>query len=801
MWNLLLDLRFGTRMLFKSPVLSVVAAVSLALGIAANTITFSVVNGFLFEPYPYEDQDGLAIVWQVNRTDADDASMTFADYLDFRERSVSFSELSAYRIAPANLTGADEPKQVQLARMVGATFPMLGAETLLGRSFRQEEADSDAPVAVLDYGFFQSQFAGDASVLGKELTLDGESVTVVGVMPETFDLMPANVDVYRPTEFASELENRSTRGLIVMGRLAPDTSLDEADAEVKTIALQLEREYADTNEGYSARAVSLREMFPGPTDSRLVIVLSVVAFFVLLIACANVANLLLARAELRQGEVALRTALGAARARIVRQLLTESVLLALTGGVLGTLLSFYSIPAIASTMPAELPHAFLPRLNGQVLAYTVLVSVIAGLAFGIAPAVHSFSKNLRASLGDSARSGGASRARHRLRNAFAVSQIAISLAMLLSGGSLARIFDRLIHADHGFEVEGLVTAELNLSPDQYANDSELVGFYRQLLPRIREIPGVASVASMTSLPRSRRTSFTQFTVEGQDPVPANERPSVIYQTVNVGYFDALGVGILQGRGFDDSDHEASRNVAVISETLAGRFFGDSSPLGERLVLFDEPREIVGVSVDVFQPRMPERGGSMVPLVYLPWEQQPDRRLSIALRSSGDPQRLQTELREAVYSVRPEQPLGTIQTLRDHIDLELSGPKVISQVLTLFGVIALILSAMGVYGVMAHSVGQRTREIGIRMAMGATRASVVGLITGSGIRLALLGLFCGAPIAWAVMRGIASTFEGFPGLSLSLTAGIVGLLFGVSMLATYLPAWRASKIAPTEALNQ
>ena len=394
MTDFIQDIRYGLRMMVKAPVVMAVAAVSLAVGIAANTVTFSVANGFFFKPFPYAEQDRLVVVYENHQKNLDDEGASPANYLDWRERSTVFEELIAYEIVRANLTGGDEPERVRLVNTSPETFGMMGRQPFIGRDFDTDEG-AHGGVVMLSFPFWQRYFGEEASILGDEITVDGVSHTVIGVMPEDFDFIPANVDVYRPTDWTDSRDDRDGRSLLVMGRLVEGRGIEEAQAELEAVASQLETEYPDVNAGYGVHAIPLRELFPGPTDTMLMYILMTVAGFVLLIACANIANLLLARAEGRQREIAVRTAMGAGRARILRQLLTESVLLAIVGGALGTLLSIYGVRGVAAGMPAELPRSFMPVLDATVLMYTLAISMLAGIVFGIAPALHSFAGDLR----------------------------------------------------------------------------------------------------------------------------------------------------------------------------------------------------------------------------------------------------------------------------------------------------------------------------------------------------------------------------------------------------------------------
>jgi putative ABC transport system permease protein len=800
MYDFLQDVRYGIRMLAKSPVLVAVAAVSLAMGIVANTTTFAVANGFLFAPWPFEDQDELMLVWEIHQKDDDEQAVSPGNFLDYRERTTVFEDLVAYDIVPANLTGGEEPERVRLVPTSPKTFPLLGREPVLGRDFEEGEGVAgQGSVVILSHPFWKRYFGQDRAVLGRTVTLDGKPFTVVGVMPEDFDFLPADVDIFRPTSWADRREDRE-RTLLLIGRLKPGRSREEAQAEVETISAQLAKEHPETNEGYHARVMGMRDYFPGPTDTWLMYILLTVAGFVLLIACANIANLLLARAESRQREVAVRTALGAGRSRILRQLLTESVLLALLGGVLGTVLSVYTIRWVSESMPAMLPRSFMPELDAAVLLYTLALSMLAGIVFGVAPALHTFG-DLREALGENSRGGTTTRKRNRLRSAFVVTELAAALALLIGAGALLNIFQKFVMANPGFEVKGVLTAQLTASENRHPDNADLRIFYREVIRRLGETPGIESVAAMAQLPRSRAESRTKFTIDGRPTPRYNEEPETGWQSVNAAYFEALGVPVLSGRSIAGADLEDSAPVAVVNESFVETFFPEEDPIGKGLTVMGKSRRIVGVSKNIYQTRMPERGAKIGPVLYLPMEQEPVRSMSFAMRVRGEPTSFASGVRAAVWAVDPEQPVSAVQPLTDHIATELAGPNILLIVLSVFGSMALLLSAIGVYGVMAHGVAQKTREIGIRMALGAGATDVVRLVTFQGLRLLALGFVLGAPFAFALTRAVRAAFSSSVSVaSPELVLAVTAVLAFVAALATYLPARRASRLQPVRALS-
>ncbi|MEJ2203015.1 MAG: ABC transporter permease [Gemmatimonadota bacterium] len=804
MGTLVQDLRFGLRMLARAPVVATVAALSLALGIAANAGIFAILSAFMLEPLPYHDQDGLVILREGRRGESIDmfGGVSMANFRDYEQAAASMTSATAYTVEVANLTGVDVPEQLQVVPATPDLFDVLGVQPALGRGFRPEEgAEGLGNVLVLEHDFWQRRFQGDRDVLGRTLTLDGATYTVVGVMPESFDMIPANIDVFRPTDFEELRDNRTSRGFVVFGRLAPGATPDQVQRELDGVFTRIADEHPDTYRGWTLEVMGARDFFPGPTDTKLVMILTAVAFFGLLIACANVANLLLARAEERQKEVAVRTALGAGRYRILRQLLTESVTLGLVAGLIGFALSTVMIRWIQGAMPPELPSAMTPRLDPTVLLATVAVSVVAGIAFGIAPALQSARANLRESLGEGSRGGTVGRARKRLRNVFVVGEFAVALALLTGAGFLVEIFNDLTEAYPGFTQEGLLTFSLQVSEDRFPEEDDLVVYQNQLLESLKDVPGVDGVALMSSLPRGRGNPSTRYTVEGRPVAEDSEQPTAGIQSVNPDYFETLEIPLLQGRAFEVADGGNAQPVAIVSQAFVDREFPDGDALARSINVRGETRVIVGVAGDIVQQRIALEG-DLGEAIYVPVAQVPLRIPSFALRAAGDPAALAGDVRQAVWGVNPDQPLAQVRTLEDHVAESLAGPRALSLFLTCMGVIALLLAAMGIYGVMAHTVAQQRREIGIRMALGAGRGKVVGMITRSGLALAGVGMLLGLPLSYLMYRGGVSALNLFEGsLGFSYALGVTAALALVAILSTFLPARRASRVAPVAALTE
>jgi putative ABC transport system permease protein len=588
---------------------------------------------------------------------------------------------------------------------------------------------------------------------------------------------------------------------VALGRLTAGATPERAREELLGVSTRLAAEHPDANRGFEASVQPIRDFFPGPTDQKLVMILTAVTLFGLLIACANVANLLLGRAEARQKEVAVRTALGAGRHRILRQLLTESVALAVAAGGVGVLLAVSVVRWLEGMMPAELPRAMIPELDPEVLVATLAVSVLAGIAFGLAPALHAARPDLRGALGDGSRGGTAGRSRKRLRNGFVVGEFAVALALLTGAAFLMQAFAELTRTDPGFRQDGLLTLSLGVSEDRYAEDADVVVYQDALLASLAAVPGVEGVAAMSTLPRGRSHPTASYTIEGREPPDAAEPPTAALQAVNADYFRTLEIDLLRGRGIEPSDRPETLPVAVVSQAFVDRELPAEDPLGRIVTVAGRERTIVGVVEDIIQERIPVAGESGE-AIYLPLAQHPRRSLSFALRAAGDPGALAGDVRRAVWAVNPDQPVAQVRTLDDHVAESLTGPRALSWFVSAMGVIALLLAALGIYGVMSHAVQQQRKEIGIRMALGAGRGSVVGMVTRSGLGLAGVGMLLGLPLAWLMYRAVVSALGVFgsrpdPGWAVAVTVAL-GL---VALVSTWLPARRASGVQPVVALGE
>ncbi len=802
MHTLLQDMRYGLRMLVKTPIVTIVAAFSLALGIAGATAMFALASSFFFEPLPFGDQDGLVMVSELRRGEplenADGVSA--ANLRDLQAAATTTATIAAYTIEDVNLTGLEQPEQIRVVTGTPNIFEALQVPIPRGRSFRAEEGvPGNRGVLVLTHPYWRQRFEEDPGVLGRIVHIDGAAHTIIGVTGPDFEMVPADVQAFRPSDF-TEQTNRARRMLFAFGRLRPGATVAQAATDLSATYTRLETEYPDANRNRVLTVRQAREWFPGPTDTRLVLVLVVVALFGFAIACTNVANLLLGRAEARIREMAVRTALGAGRGRVLRQLLTESVLLALTGGAIGTLFSVYVIRGLRTAMPAEMPRAFWPVLDVPTLAVTVLVVMVAGVLFGLAPALHATGGGLRESLGEGARGGTAGRRRKRLRSAFVITEVAVALALLTGAAYLIKAMDVLVRTDPGFDPAGLITFELNLPEHRYPEAADLARFAADAERTLAAIPGVQGVAIMSSLPRSRGNPASAFHIEGAPEVDPAERPVTGWQSVSPEYFSTIGVSLRSGRLLEAADRADTQPVAVVNRAFAARYLPDGDVPGSRIEIMGTSREIVGVVSDIVQSRIPS-GGMVEPALYLPASQQPRRNPRFALRTAGDLATIAPAIRQAIATVDPEQPIALLRSLDEHTDESLAGPRVIGMFVLALGILAMILASIGIYGVMAQDVSQATREIGIRMAVGAKSSQVVAMVTRRGLAMTGIGLLAGVPLALLIYRGVVAAIGLFEvSLAPDYALAAAGLLVGVAALACWLPARRAAHVEPVRALH-
>ena len=800
------DVRFGVRTLVKSPAFTVVAVIALALGIGANSAIFSVVNAVLLRPLPYKDSDRLFMVWEKGDAEAFPLnSVSAANFMDWREQNHVFEGVAAVGRASFNLTGVGEPEMVEGRRVSANLFRLLGVEPQLGRAFLPEE---DAPgagrVVILSHGLWRRHFGSQPGIAGKALTLNCQSYTVVGVMPQDFQFPSRQDEMWVPMAFSSEeAANRGNNTYEVVGRMKPGVSLVQAQAEMNTLAARLRQQYPDVVKSDATVIVSLHEQVVGDIKQALLVLLGAVGF-VLLVACANVANLLLARAAGRQKEIALRVALGAGRLRLVRQFLTESMLLALLGGAAGLLLSLWGLSLLKAFMPENISQVGEIALDARVLGFTLLVSLLTGLVFGLAPFAQASRLNLNEILKDGGRGTASGRGGNRLRGGLVVAEVAVSLILLVGAGLLINSFLRLRNSDPGYRSDNLLTMTVVLPEQKYPEPAQRAAFFAELIERVKALPGVRSAAVTDWLPLTMTGGSFGVSVDGRpDPGP-DQRPDVVTRVVSPEYFGTMGIRLLRGRQFNErQDRADAAPVVVISETTARRLWPGEDALGKRIKPggLDSPdpwMEVVGVVNDVRQFDLATEPRLQMYLPYVQFEWFVPRQLVI--KTDVEPSSLAAAVRGAVWGVDKEQPVSDIRTMEEVLSESIARQRFSTMLLGIFAAVALALAAVGIYGVMSYAVANRTREIGIRMALGAQAGSVLRLIVAQGLKLVSAGVLLGLVGSLLLTRLMSSLLFGVSPTDPLTLVTISLLLVVVALLASYIPARRAAKVDPLIAIR-
>ncbi|HEV7904513.1 MAG TPA: ABC transporter permease [Pyrinomonadaceae bacterium] len=812
------DLRYGARMLWKNPGFTVVVVLALALGIGANTAIFSVVNAVLLRPLPFEQPEQLVLVWETHpfgrQLGYTHLPGSTANFTDLKQRSDVFSELAALDSWNTVLTGNNEPERLTGVKVSANLFTLLRMNPAQGRGF---VADEDRPgnnrVVVVSHGLWQRRFGGDPSLVNKTLTLDGETYTVIGIMPEHASFpqnmgLPAYFDFEQKTDLWTpialtdeETKNRGSHHIGVVGRLKPGVGIEQAQAQLSNIMSALEQEYPDDNKEWGMAVVSLHEQVVGKSRGAILILLGAVGF-VLLIACANVANLLLARAASRQRELAIRTALGASRGRIMRQLLTESVLLALLGGVLGVWLAMWGVDLLIALSPGTIPRTAEIGIDNRVLGYTLLISLVTGVVFGLLPALQSSKPALNEMLKEGGRSGGGSPRRERARRLLVVSEVALALVLLISAGLLLKSFLRLQNVKPGFAPEGVLTAEIGLQEQKYKDERRIADFYRQTIARVKTLPGVESVGAVSHLPLSGAEEIDGFTIEGRETLAAGLVQSADFRVIAPEYFQSLGIPLIRGRHFNEQDRADSTPVMIVDETFARRFFPGEDPLGKRINEQGSrwPHSFFTVVGIVGGVKHSQLNGEARPTMYLSYEQSGWTSLTLTVRAAGDPNMLAAAVRREVLAVDKDQPVTKIAPMSEVFSKAVAPQRFNALLLNLFAAVAMILAVVGIYGVIAYTVAQRSHEMGIRIALGATRRDILRLVVGQAMLTTLLGVALGLAGAFALTRLMSSLLYEVSATDPAIFAGVALLLALVALLASYLPARRATKVDPMVALR-
>jgi putative ABC transport system permease protein len=784
-------------MLLRSPGFALVAVLMLALGIGSNTVIYSLADGILFRPLPFPEPDRLVAVAQAKPSRGwRQNPLSYPNFHDWRAGSRSVA-LAAYAENAFNLAGGERPEHVSGASVSASLFEVIGISPRLGRGLLPEEdREGGRAVVVLSDSLWRSHFRADPSILGKTVRLDGEPRTVVGVMPPGFDF-PTQTQLWVPLAL-SPTQGRGSNYLQVVGRLHPGASHQQAEAELNTVARQLEQEYPASNSGWRAEVIGFREAGVGNGRIALYLMMGAVGF-VLLIACANLANLLLARGAVRQREIAVRAALGAGRGRIVRQLLSESVLLGLLGGALGVLLAFWGVAALRATFPPSIPSWVAPVIDARVLFFTTVMAVGTALVFGVVPALRAARTDVQTTLRSAGRGSGGTPERGRLRNALVVGQIALSLVLLVGATLLIRSFLQLQSVEPGFQREGVVAARLALSGPEYPGKPARIAFWNQLVDRVQAIPSVQAVGAVSTVPL--RGSYTAgVAVEGKD-VPPGDEPSTQFQLIAGEYLQALCIPLLRGRPLTAAETmDTSGHLALIGATAARHFWPGADPLGKRFRLTGGDsvwHTVVGIVADIRQGSLAEETRNQV---YIPFGSRADRGMIMLVRTSGPPAAAIPMIRRAVSSVDPNLPIYDAKSLNQITRESLWSERLLGWLFASFAAIALVLAVTGIYSVMAFLVTQRTHEIGVRMALGARQGEVLQLVLRRGLMLTLVGVAVGIAGAFALTRLLASMLYGVQPTDPATFVGVSLLLPTVALLAAFLPARRATRVDPMIALR-
>ena len=817
MRTLVQDIRYGVRSLIRTPGFSAVALIVLALGIAANTAIFTIVNALLLRPLPYPDSDQIMMLWETNprfQIGVDTLPVTAGNFMDWREQNSVFDYVSALGVGHWNLTGGDGPERISGASVSPNFFRLMGVEPKLGREFRDEEENPGAgKVLVISHALWQRRFAGELDVIGKTMTLDAESYTVIGVAPEGFQFPRANempyfvgvsnqTDLWRPMTLGDDFVNkkRANHQLCVIARLKSGITREQAQTEMTAITERLEQSYPESNQGIGARVVPLNEQVVGNIRVALLVLMGAVAL-VLLIACANVANLLLARSSARQKEIAIRTALGASRGRVVRQLLTEALLLSTTSAIAGTLLSLWGIKAILSLSRQNLPRAYEIGVDVQVLGFTVGIALLTSVLFGLTPALQASKINLSEWLKEGSHgSSGGQRSNH-VRGMLVIAEVALSLVLLIGAGLMIKSLAGLLSVDPGFEPHNALTMQIALLGSKYPIANQQNAFFQEVTHRVETLPGVESVGLISSAPLSGGVYAGGFSIQGKVS-PESDDLVADRRMISQQYFNALGIPIINGRGFSERDDQSSQGVAIVSETWARRYLPGEDPIDKRIKLGgrDSTRpwlSIVGIAGDV---RDTSLESDARPCVYLPYPQFPSSGMTLVVRAAFDPKVLISAIRDQVWAVDKDQPVTDVKTMDQYVSDSVSRRRFNALLLTTFASLALILASVGIYGVMAYSVSQRVHEIGIRVALGAQSSDVIKLVIGRGIMLVLAGVAIGLGGALALTRVMTSLLYGVSAADPMTFAVVSVLLVAVALLASYIPARRATKVDPMIALR-
>ena len=803
------DIRYGIRLCLRAPGFTLIAVLALALGIGANTAIFTIVNAVLLEPLPFRDPSRLVVMWETNaRRAGRPNTIAPSNFVRWQERATAFERMAPFYDYRINLTGSGEPEELIGMDVTPDFFPTLGVSALAGRIFAADEGPQgrDA-VAILSYSLWQRRFGGDTGLVGRTIQLNGRPITIVGVMPadarlfiKRWSLTGRPAELWMPFAFTPASRTPRGRYMSAIARLKPGVTLSEAQAQMTTIASGLTKEFPEFDTGWGAALVPMHREISGDLRPALLVLTGAVGF-VLLIACANVANLLLARSATRQREMAIRTALGAGRGRIVRQLLAESLVLCVLGGGLGLLVAQWGLDALLAISPPELVDLGSVTLSYQALAFTAAVSLLTAIACGFAPAFEGSRREVQEALKDGARQVGAGVRHRRIRQAFVVAEIALAVVLLVGAGLMLRSFGTLRGASPGFDSHNVLTARLTIPTRRYPDDSTRIQFFSNLVARVSALPGVASAGAVSYLPLAGPGAGTNFSIVGQPPPLPGQSPGTDVSVCDNGYFRAMKIPLLKGRFFSEREMREKANVVIVNESLVKKYFPNEQPLGKSLVIAmndpQVPTEIIGVVADL---KFSDFATEPRPMTFWPHPQLAYSAMTLTIRTASDPGSFGPLVEREVRALDKDQPVADVRTMDQWVARSLSQARFSSTLLTVFAALALTLAAIGIYGVMSYAVSQRTPEIGIRLALGAEASDILGMIVGNAVRLAAIGLAIGVVLSLALSRTLTSLLYETAGTDPVTFAAVVGVLGGVAIAASYFPARRASKIPPVEALR-
>jgi putative ABC transport system permease protein len=801
METILKDVRYGVRMLVRNPGFTFVAVAALALGIGANAAIFSVVNAVLLRPLPYDNPDRLMMIRETKLPQFPEFSVSPGNFLEWQKQNKVFERMVAIRNSTFNLLGAGEPERLRAMRVTDGFLSILGERPEIGRDFLPEEDQlGHNQVVIISNGLWQRRFGGEKNILGRTIVLDGQIYTVIGVMKAAFRFQESTMDLWMPMAFTSDqTQEYGGHYLQALGRLKAGASVEQARLEMSAIADRLAEQHPDQDKGWGVKIMPLPEFTVHTIKPALLVLLGAVSF-VLLIACANVANLLLARAATRQKEIGIRTALGAGRWRIVRQLLTESVLLSLLGGAAGLLLAMWGMPVLLSLAPQDLLRVNDITLDSRVLIFTFVAALLTGVIFGLVPAIQASVANPNEILKEAGRGSTEGGQRQFVRSALVVFEIAMALVLLVGAGLMIKSFQRLQKVDPGFNAENALTVEVSLPERKYPKNDQQSAFYTQLIDKVSTLPGAQSVAATNVVPLSGNDFVLGFDIKGSPLNTEGDTRSTNYYAVSADYFNTMGIRILKGRSFTAHDTKDSPRVAIINETMARKFFPGEDPIGRFINVTFGPtsyREIVGIASDVKQYSLDQETTMQT---YEPYTQTPFPSMTLVVHAKGDPSNLSSIIRRSVLELDKDQPVSGIKTLAENLSASLAQQRFAMLLLVVFAFVAMMLAGVGIYGVMSYSITQRTHEIGIRRALGASTRDVLKLVVGHGMILTLIGLMVGLSGAFALTRLMNTLLFGVSATDVTTFAFFSVSLTIVAVVACLVPALRALKVDPMTALR-